>query len=297
MILIIKIKSWITIGLIFLFCVAAIPVFALGQEKSKKRLIVASTPWYSPKMLKKYYQPLMEHLGKQLGMTVTFRITKDYSELGDRILKKTVDIGMFSPNAYVQAKNKIPQLQYLATSIKKDSTGVLRTYYKGVILCKKSSGIKNLEDLKGKRFGFTDRQSASGYVYPSLLLRKNKIIPETYFANVFWLKKHDKIITALTKNAIDAGATWDGNLVKAQKKHGVIFHVLLSTRPIPLGAIAAGSHVPERDFHRIQQALATVTPNSEVIRKMKKIGFPFEGYRIKSDQYYDIVREAFLKSQ
>jgi len=55
-------------------------------------------------------------------------------------------------------------------ALRKDDTGALATTYKSQILVRSDSGITDLNGLKGKKFAFVDPISASGYLFPTLLI-------------------------------------------------------------------------------------------------------------------------------
>ncbi len=99
----------------------------------KQGIVFGIPPWGDPQELRSMYDILMKDLSQTLGMECRLRITKDYQELSERIQKKTVDVGFFTPVAYVQGKEKIPGLKYLVTIQTKSKSGPLRDHYSGVI--------------------------------------------------------------------------------------------------------------------------------------------------------------------
>ncbi|WP_413853604.1 phosphate/phosphite/phosphonate ABC transporter substrate-binding protein [Candidatus Ruminimicrobium bovinum] len=58
-----------------------------------------------------------------------------------------------------------------------------KTCYLPVILARKDRNINTIQDLQGKKFYFTNQNSASGYLYPKLFLIENNITIEKEFAN------------------------------------------------------------------------------------------------------------------
>ncbi len=255
----------------------------------KQGIVFGIPPWGDPQELQSMYDFLMTDLSRTLGMKCRLRITKDYQELGKRILKKTVDVGFFTPAAYVQAKEKIPGLKYLVTIQTKSKSGPLRDHYSGVIIVSKSSPFHSLEDLKGKRFAFTDFRSASGYLYPRALLEKNGINPDMFFSDVYMLKKHPKVLKALELGKIDAGATY-----KDTAKWGDKFRIVKETAPIPYDAFAAAPHLSEDDFKAIQSALLQLKADCPFFLRAKETGANYAGFIRHSDAFYDVVREAYL---
>ena len=257
-----------------------------------RKINLGITPWEKPDVLKKMHAPLMKYLSQELGKKVVFRVAKNYQELGERIQNQSIDVGFFAPRAYVHAKDEIPGLRYLLTFQKKDQTGQVRDHYKGVIVALKTSPYYSIQDLKGKRFAFTDYQSASGYLYPRALMKKQGINPKTYFSKVFMLKRHPKVTQALFKGVIDGGATWDANLKASIQKYDDVFRVIAETKPIPLDNIAVGPHVSYQDSEAIKKAFLKLDADSPVIKKMQSQGYPFCGVTVRNDAFYNVVREV-----
>ncbi|MCX7045519.1 MAG: phosphate/phosphite/phosphonate ABC transporter substrate-binding protein [Candidatus Sumerlaeota bacterium] len=78
--------------------------------------------------------------------------------------------------------------------------------YQGEIIAHKDSGIKKLEDLKGKKFAFVDPASTSGYIMPLKLLKeKGVVLGGTIFA-----QRHDNVVTMIYQKQVDAGACYYG---------------------------------------------------------------------------------------
>ena len=66
-----------------------------------------------------------------------------------------------------------------------------RTYYHSQIIARKDSGIKTVNDLKGKTFAFVDPTSTSGHLFPKAGLIKLGIDPDTDFGRVIFTGSHD----------------------------------------------------------------------------------------------------------
>ena len=122
------------------------------------------TPVLSESEMREEFQPLMEYMTRATGIEVTLYIAKNYGDLKEQMEAGKVDIGSFSPFAYVDAAAG-GKIKIIAQSILDHSA-----FYKGFIITKKDSGINTISDLKGKRFAFVDPKSASGYVYPRAML-------------------------------------------------------------------------------------------------------------------------------
>src|SRR2546426_4653644 len=209
------------------------------------------TPVLSEPEMRAEFEPLMTYLANALGRKVTLYIAKDYGDLRTQMENGSVDIGSFSPFAYVDAA-KGGKIRIIAQSIIEGSAT-----YRGLIVVRKDSGLKSIADLKGKRFAFVDPKSASGYVYPRAMLIEKRINPETFFKETIFAGSHDKVIAAVLDGRADAGAIYDGALGVA-KRSGVATEdlvTLASSDPIPHDAIAVRIGMDETLVKKIQLAL------------------------------------------
>ena len=258
------------------------------------RIVFGVNPWQNPKEMYDMFNPLIQYIGKQLKKKAILIVVKDYEDLSNKIQSQLIDVGDFSPNAYVEAKEKIPSLRYIATgkTVHKNPNVKMRDHYKSVIIVSKNSPFHTLKDLKGKRFAFTSKKSTSGYIFPNYILKERGFDPQTYFSELFWLKKHSRITSAIVKNSIDAGATFDNHIARETTKYGNVFRIIVESPPIPNGAFAAGPHVSDEICKEIQDILIRLTPESSALQATHQGSVGIGGYTIRSDQFYDIIRKV-----
>jgi len=268
-----------------------LPIISITGDY-KNKIIIGITPWKDTDALILMYKPLAQYISERLGISVDIHIAESYNALALRIAKGTFDIGFFSPYAYVKAMKLVPDLKYVATLQKYDSEGSLYDHYQGNIISLKKSAFDSLIATKNTRFAFTSKSSTSGYLYPKALLLSKQIKPDEFFAKVLMLKKHDKVIRALVDGNIDVGATWDGVVSEAIIEHGDIFSVLAKTKSIPLDAIAIGGHNSKELTQQIQQTLINLTPDSQIVKRLRNNGWPYAGIIIRSDSFYDSIRQV-----
>ena len=150
------------------------------------RIVYGINPWQSPKAMHDMYNPLVQYIGQQLKKKAILIVIKKYEYLPDMIKNRKIDVGIFSPNAYVEAKEQTQGLKYIVTS-KTNFHGEIRDHYKSVIIVSKGSPFHTLHDLRGKRFAFTSKHSTSGYIFPNLILKERGIEYKTYFSEFLML--------------------------------------------------------------------------------------------------------------
>jgi phosphate/phosphite/phosphonate ABC transporter binding protein len=90
--------------------------------------------------------------------------------------------------------------------------------YYSVLFTRKGSGIDSIDDLAGKTFAFTDPASTSGYLIPATDIMDaagfdSKDQLDTFFGQLTFAGSHPAAVIAVANGTIDAGATFDDNLV------------------------------------------------------------------------------------
>ena len=253
---------------------------AFGKET--KPLVLVSIPWRDTAILNQIYAPMIKLLETRLNRKVNLYVSKDYKELAQRLTTGAADLGIFGGNSYVEAKLDHPQIRYLATC--KQPTA----FYNSLIIVRKDSSIKGISDLAGKSFAFTDKSSTSGYLYPLLMLTAAKINPETDFSITYFLEKHDKVYEAVAKGIIDAGGVSKTALKKSIATHGDVFQILSTSDPIPRNPVVAAPHLSKETMQKIADILA-MAQSSPIFQQSDSI---LKGFDIRSDRFYDIVRDA-----
>jgi phosphonate transport system substrate-binding protein len=248
------------------------------------------TPWQhgqSADDIRELYKPLLEWLGRRVGAEFIIVGASGYGEMIDLLANESVDLAAISPVPFVLAKQRNPRVNMLVTELSWDYGNTRRSpAYEGFIIARADRhDINGLDSLRGMRFGFVRKQSTSGYVYPTANFIRNGIDYKKFFSRVYFLGSQPRVTDAVASGSIDAGATWDYNLKQAVNKHGPVFKIVAKTGTIPNLGIAANSSVPRKTQDDIRAAL--LEAEAPLFR-----GLPAAGYVIKSDSYYDPVREV-----
>lgn len=246
-------------------------------------------PWQrgqSDDDIRALYKPMMDWMGRRLDCKFLIIEARNYEQAIKFLADGTVDLAHVSPVPYVLAKKSNPQLELLATALQwnREMTKKKDSYLGYILTLKIRDDINNVDDLKGRRFGFVDESSSSGYNYPVSGLSKAGIYYKRFFRKYYFLGSHPRVTDAIAAGSIDAGTTWDFNLKLATLKHGDIFKIISTTPPIPNTLIAAHPNLPEQMRASIRRALLDIEPR--LLRGHIEVGFT-----MKSDAFYDVVRE------
>ena len=145
-------------------------------------IVFASTPYFGVGLLTDEFEPFVGYLSEKLGRPTELRTVDSYEKMIELIKTQEVHLGVLSPLSYVRAKKSQPDLKLLASQVANGATTYSYTSSLAPIL-----GILDLQALAGKRFGFVDKLSTSGYLYPMAELKGLGIEPSTFFSRWFTL--------------------------------------------------------------------------------------------------------------
>jgi phosphate/phosphite/phosphonate ABC transporter binding protein len=260
-----------------------------GGSAVAQELKFGFTPVLNEADMRAEFEPLMTYMSNAIGQKVVLYIAKNYGDLRTQMESGAVDIGSYSPFAYVDAARG-GKIRIIAQSILDGAAT-----YRGIIVVRKDSGLKTVADLQGKRFAFVDPKSASGYVYPRAMLVEKGVDPEHYFKETIFAGGHDKVIEAVLEGKVDGGAIYDGALAVAKTTKGLPTEnliTLVSTDPIPHDAIAVRIGMSDVLAKKIQTALVNLDKSDAgraVIANSKK---KLTGHVIAEDSSFDVVRRT-----
>ncbi|MGM0379581.1 MAG: phosphate/phosphite/phosphonate ABC transporter substrate-binding protein [Bacillota bacterium] len=247
------------------------------QLKDENEIIFGVNPFTKPEIIKKTYIPILENVCKTKGLKARTIILKDYDALINAIKSNLIDIGWFSPFAYVNAKKK----SNIEPLVSPKVNG--KDFYHGYIIALKNKGFNSLKDLKNKTFGYVDKNSASGYLYANHILETNNINPEKDFNEKIFLGSHDGVINAVLNGEIDAGATYDEAIERAYNNglNKDKIEIIEKTDQIPKDAIAASPSLESDIKNKIKDSFINYKPDKTDIN----------GFVESNDKKYNIIRE------
>jgi phosphonate transport system substrate-binding protein len=174
--------------------------------------------------------------------------------------------------------------------------------YRAQIVARSDSTIKEVSDLKGRKFAFVDPASTSGYLLPMKFLHDAGIkLGQTVFAN-----KHDNVITMVYQRQVDAGATFyspphDGKIEDARRLVKTQLpdvedkiKIVSLTDPIPNDPIVFRKNLPQEMKTKIVAAMLEFIKTADGKKVFHEM-FGVTDFKTTTDANYDGVR-AMLKA-
>jgi phosphonate transport system substrate-binding protein len=253
-------------------------------------LHLALTPSQKPTDLLVAGEAFGAALGKLVGVPIRVTVASDYAAVVEALRNRTADLAFVHPAGYVLANREAK-----AMIVAKDQWHG-NTSYTSRIYVRKESGITTLEGLRGKTIAFIDPSSASGYVYPMVMLIQKGLVqnrdPKTFFKEFVYAGSHDAGLLALLNGHVDALASFDQAreqyLKDPAQREKIIF--VAETAPIPEGGICARDGLDPALFAKVRTALLSM--KGPTYAPVLDALYNIDGFEPAEDREYDPVRAA-----
>jgi len=269
-----------------------------GCEKSSsssKVLRVGFVPAENAQQVIQNAQPIVDILQKRLGMEVQPFVATDYTGVIEALRGNKLDIAFLTPASYVLAKSEA-NVKVVLKSERKGSP-----FYYAAIITRADSGIKKLEDLRGKTFAFGDPLSTSANVFPRKMLREHGIDPVRDFKQILNSGGHDATVLAVLNGKVDAGATYanspdnnDTAWMRYLKNPDDVnkIRAIEFSEPIPADNLVINANLDERTAKKIEEIFIELSHDAQG-KKMLRDLYQIDGFVTATDKDYDSVRQAF----
>ncbi len=175
----------------------------MGAEPSDRVIRIAIGAMVSPRETLSAYQDLVSYLGKKLDKNFQVVQRKTYQQINEMLATGEVDLAFICSGPYVSGKEKYGLELLVAPEVNGSH------FYNSYLIVNQYGPEKNIADLRGKTFAFTDPDSNTGRHSPTYMLQQLNETPETFFGSVIYTYSHDNSILAVSKGLVQ-GASVDG---------------------------------------------------------------------------------------
>jgi len=241
----------------------------------------------SPKETAKYYSQIVDYIGEKLGRPVAMVQQENYDKMDGLLESNEVQIAFICAGPYVKDKDKFGAELLVAPQ----SYG--QAVYFAYIIVPAGSSAKKLEDLRGKKFGFTDPKSNTGKLVPTYMVAKRfNETPETFFKETIYTKSHDASINAVANKALDGAAVDSLIYDYAARKNPAVAketRILEKSPPYGIPPIVVTKSTPPELRDKVRNILLHMHEDPKGKATLDAI--MVDKFIIPKDSDYDSVRE------
>jgi len=246
------------------------------------------TPFFAADRLEERYAPIIEHISGRLGVPIELLVGTSYKDLEDSVVDGRVDVGVLGPYAYVRARKRAPGLSVFASHV---AYGSLT--YGAYIITREGSDVDSLDGIRGRSFGYVDRRSTSGWLFPAARMLQAHIDPQSDVVPRF-LGSHDAVVDAVLAGDVAAGATYDGGLAEARARDTMAsgLRVVAKCERIPYDAYVTREGIPVEVSLALGELLSEISTRTEEGRVILANISRVNGFVPVEDSHYDTVRKV-----
>lgn len=280
------------IKILFLLLIPIISFSASEGPKAPVGITIGFISGGNPETFDAQGRSLAQALQAKLKLPVNIYLAKTYEGLADAMEKGQIEFAFFSPSMFVQVEKKVP-MKVLLKKVWK------QPYYYSAIIVPNSSPIKKMTDLKKRKMAFVDKNSASGYLYPSVALKKNNV-QEADFKEVVYSGNHEKSVQLLQDQQVDAAAVFSDDekgLASAWSIFGgkskMNYRIVWLSEPIPNDPFCVNQKFYEQQpklVHEIMFALIDLVEDESTQKQFSDL-IGSKGLVPATSKQYDVVRE------
>ncbi|MBP1843038.1 phosphonate transport system substrate-binding protein [Rhizobium petrolearium] len=153
------------------------------------------------------FQCMVDKLPAAIGVEkVSLFPAADYDGVVQGLLGGTLDYAELGASAYAKVYLANPKaVEPILTTVQTDGS---MGYY-SIMVARKDSGMTKLSDMKGKKLGFADPDSTSGFLIPTVTLPEAIGAPvKEYFSETGFGGGHENLVLEVVKGTFAAGTTW-----------------------------------------------------------------------------------------
>ncbi|MEW6115720.1 MAG: phosphate/phosphite/phosphonate ABC transporter substrate-binding protein [Nitrospirota bacterium] len=199
-------------------------------EYGPKTIKVAVLPLYSAVTIYNKYDPLMRYLSQLTGYEFKLVIPKDFDDFVGTVKRRAVDFSYQNPYIFALIDREV-DITPLVTTV--DEYMEAGDRFRGVIITRSDSPVKDVKELRNKKVLITSPKSAGGYLSQRLFLQQMGIDTERDM-KIIDAKRQEKVILGVYKGEADAGFVRESALDVVKEEFDMKkIRVLARTEPLP----------------------------------------------------------------
>lgn len=218
-------------------------------DNTNKVYSFAVVPQQSAQRLALLWGPILAYLHKKTGIQLQFKTAKNIPEFEKHLAFGDYDFAYMNPYHFT-VFNRLPG--YQAIAMRKDQP------IRGIIVTKKGSPIKSIDDLNGKTLAFPSPAAFAASILPIAYLKQQGIdITPRYVSS------HDSVYLTVAKDLMPAGGGVKRTFDNTNPSVSSTLNILWTSPPYTPHAIAVNPNVDKGAKEQIQKALIDMKDTAE----------------------------------
>jgi phosphonate transport system substrate-binding protein len=245
--------------------------------------VVGIHPLHNPQKLMQLYGPIVDHMNSQMEAT-HFRLeaSRNYEEFEKKLYGGQFALAM--PNPY-QTVLSLKHGYRIFGKMGGDDV------FRGIILTRKDSGIREVADLKGKSVAYPAASALAATMMPQYFLHTHGINVNRDIENRY-VGSQESAIENVLRGHVAAAATWPVPWKLYVAEHGDLarqLEIKWQTEPLVNNGWVVRTDVPPAIANRFAQLLFDLSASPQGRAILERL--PISRFEAANDETYRSVRE------
>lgn len=233
---------------------------SISHAETPATYIFSVIPQYKLAQLQKEWSPVLERITRETGIQLKLTIPRSLPIFEAEYTKGTPDFAYMNPYEAVMAKKGNGYLPMLRD----------KKPLHGILVVRKDSPYKTIQDLEGKVIGFPSPNSFGASLYIRALLSENNPIKFT----PRYLINHNHVFRYVTQGVTAAGGSVNAALNDEPPEIREQLKVLYQTPDVASHPIVAHPRVPEQVRKSVMNSLLGMQKDDAGRAMLKEIRMP-----------------------
>lgn len=290
-----------------LILAACCPRDQVDERGWPNELVLGLVPSLEAEAMVDNLDPLADFLSEELGMPVTSFVPQDYTGLVEALGTGRADIGMLPPFAAMLGQRRY-DIKTILISVREGETGYRSQFMtndpsvcetpvvadeRGYLTCE-----GDVQEMRGETVAFTDPNSTSGFLFPSLHLMDHGIDPSSDVDGIF-VGGHDSAALAVYAGDVRFAVAYDDVRMFIDEQYPDIGQKVITfdhTVMIPNDGVQLRPGLPEDLQKAIAEAFVKLAESQAHLPREEKvlwILYEIDDFVPATEGLYDPVRDAY----
>lgn len=274
------------------FCLCLFLAVQSHAVDRREELLIGLEPEHNIFDQVERYRELAAYLTDVCGIQVRLTIMSRYGEVLERFKGRRLDGAFLNSYTAALAMSELG-LEPFVRPVNSDGSAMTQAY----IFARRDSGIKTVEDMRGRIFVFVDPSTTEGYLFPVTFLREHGVDNiETFLGRYYFSGSHASAVSAVLDGRADIGsakATVYNRQVAADPSIGSDLFIISRSPGLPETTLCIKSSIDQEMKAKLAAAFVQMSETERgrsILKNMEILGFvraSLSDYTLISDMKRD----------
>ena len=252
-------------------------------------LRVSVAAMLSPSQTHAAYSDLFRALGTRIGRRILLVQRRTYREVNDLLLDGQIDVALLCTGGYLEVERRSPG----AVEVLAVPTSGGKATYQSLVIVPATSEVTTLDELRGRRFAFTDQLSLTGRAYIVHHLRAKGEDPGTFFDAPVLTQSHDRSVLAVANRLVE-GAAVDSlvyeHMLRESPELRAQTRIIHRSPDFGIPPVVAATTLRVEVRQELRAALLALGSDPVAAAALRRIGL--DGFAMPTPTLYDEARRV-----